>query len=330
MKRACAWMLVAAVAACGGGSGDREPPGLVTPIATAPAPIDVARAGKDGRELARALAQPWRVAVGKLGDHRLTITSTVTVKDGDATLEQLGETVTIESAAAGPYHATADNTADDGREVIWEGGRLYLRPRYARWHGRGPETDDEPAAIRDQLAAVLGDYVDLLARGLEVSAKGAETVAGRAGHKLELKLTPSPRPATRATLSQRAWRDSVQVLGVGGELVLDDELGVALRAAVVGEVTFERDGKRLTMAITVKQQVDAIAAPTIAPPAADQVVATPTRSREVDDRNALLKGIAPPQGKAALDDTAPIEPAAPTPAPTPTAPGAPADPGAGK
>ena len=325
MERACAWMLIAAIAACGGGSGDREPPGLVTPIATAPAPIDVARASKDGRELARALAQPWRVAAAKLGDHRLTITSTVTVKDGDATLEQLGETVTIEAAAAGPYHATADNTADDGREVIWEGGRLYLRPRYARWHGRGPETDDEPAAIRDQLAAVLGDYVDVLARGLEVSAKGAETVAGRAGQKLELKLAPSPRSAAREALRQRSWRDSVQVVGIGGELVLDDELGVALRAAVTGEVTFERDGKRLTMAITVKQQVDAIAAPTIAPPAADQVVATPTRSREVDDRNALLKGIAPPQGKAAIDEAAPVEPAAPTPTPT-----APAAPGAGK
>jgi|JI10StandDraft_1071094.scaffolds.fasta_scaffold05147_4 hypothetical protein len=328
MERACAWMLVVAVAACGGGSGDREPPGLVTPITTAPAPIDVGRAGKEGRELARALAQPWRVAAAKLGDHRLTITSTVTVKDGDATLEQLGETVTIESAAAGPYHATADNTADDGREVIWQGGQLFLRPRYARWHGRGPETDDEPAAIRDQLAAVLGDYVDLLARGLEVSAKGAETVAGRAGHKLEVKLAPSPRSLPREALTQRSWRDSVQVVGIGGEVVLDDELGVALRAAIAGEVTFERDGKRLTMAITVKQQVEAIAAPTISPPPADLVVATPTRSREVDDRNTLLKGIAPPQGKAAIDEPA-VEPATPPTTPPTTPPAAPTS-GAGK
>ena len=55
------------------------------------------------------------------------------------------------------------------------------------------------------------------------------------------------------------------------------------------------------------------------------MVATPTRSREVDDRNALLKGIAPPQGKAAIDEAAPVEPTAPTPTPT-----APAAPGAGK
>lgn len=322
MERASAWMLIAALAACSGGSGDREPPGLVTPIVTAPAPIDVGRAAKDGRELARALAQPWRVAAAKLGDHRLTITSTVTVKDGEATIEQLGEQVTIETAAAGPYHATADNTADDGREVIWVDGRLYLRPRYARWHGRGPETADEPAAIRDQLAAVLGDYVDLLAAGLEVSDKGPETVAGRAGHRLEVKLSPSPRPAAREALSQRAWRDTIALVGIGGEVVLDDELGVALRAAVAGELTFERDGKRLTMALTVKQQVEAIAAPTIAAPAADLVVATPTRSREVDDRNTLLKGIAPPQGKAAIDDPAPVEP-------TPTAP-APPSAGSGK
>ncbi len=309
MERPRAWMLIVALAACGGGGGDREPPGLVTSATTAPAPIDVGRAAKDGRELARALAQPWRVAAAKLGDHRLTISSTATVKDAASTLEQLGETITIESAAAGPYHATADNTADDGREVIWLDGRLYLRPRYARWHGRGPETDDEPAAIRDQLAAVVGDYVELLTRGLEVSDKGAETVAGRPGHKLEVKLSPSPRPAAREALRQRSWRDTIEVVGVGGEVVLDDELGVALRAAVAGEVTFERDGKRLTMVITVKQLVEAIAAPAITAPAAELVVATPTRSREVDDRNTLLKGIAPPQGKAAIDETAPIEPA---------------------
>ncbi|MBK9036935.1 MAG: hypothetical protein IPL61_37735 [Myxococcales bacterium] len=319
MKSARAWMLAAVVAtACGGGrGGDREPPGLVTATTTAPRPIDVDAAARDGGELARALAQPWRVAAAALGDHRLTIDSTVIVKDGATELEQLGEHVVIESAAAGPYHATADNTADYGREVIWVGGRLYLRPRYALWHERGPETDDEPAAIRDQIAEVLGDYLDLCARGLEVSDKGAAQAAGRSGRRVELKLAPAPRAVPPQPVVQRAWRDTVVVTALGGEVILDDELGVALTGSLTAEVQFQRAGKALTMAVTVTHAVATIAAPTVAPPAPDQVVATPTRAREVDDRNALLKGIAPPQGKAAVEEPA-VEP---TPAPAePTAP----------
>ena len=324
MERARAWMFVAAcAAACGGGrGGDREPPGLVTATVTAPRPIDVDRAARDAGELARAVAQPWRIAAAALGDHSLTIDSTVVVKDGAAVLEQLGEHVTIASAAAGAYHATADNTADYGREVVWVGGQLYLRPRYALWHGRGPERDDEPQELRDQLAAVLGDYLDLCARGLEVSDKGPAQAAGRSGRRVELKLAPTPRAVPAQAVTQRAWRDTIVVTAARGEVVLDDELGVALTGTLTAEVRFQRDGKPLTMAVTVTHTALATAAPAVAPPAADQVVATPIRAREVDDRNALLKGIAPPQGKAALD-----EPVAPTPEP-PTTPAPPAAPGA--
>ena len=51
--------------------------------------------------------------------------------------------------------------------------------------------------------------------------------------------------------------------------------------------------------------VEPLAAPAIAAPPADQIVTTPMRAREVDDRNTLLKGIAPPERKAVPDDEAP-------------------------
>ena len=99
---------------------------------------------------------------------------------------------------------------------------------------------------------------------------------------------------------------------LSGEVTLDDELGMALAARLSAEVTFVRDGTSLTMTIAVSHAVEPIAAPTIAPPPAENTVATPERSHEVDDRNALLQGIAPPQGKAAAVDVP--EPAAPAPA----------------
>lgn len=318
--RAC--LLVATLAACeSSGASDRELQGLVTASATAPRPIDTGRAARDGAELARALAQPWRVATAALGDHRLTIDSTVEVKDGATVLEHLGDQVVIESARGGDYHAIAVNSADYGREVIALGGKLYLRPRYALWHGRAPEVPDEADAIRDQLAAVLGDYLELCARGLEVSDKGAVQAAGRAAHRLELKLAPRPLPVPRAAVTQRAWRDTVVVKALTGEVTLDDELGVALAGKLAAEVAFTRDGKPLTMTLAVSHTVLPIAAPAIAPPPAEQTVATPERAREVDDRNMLLQGIAPPQGKGATADV----PEAPVPGPAaPAAPAAPA------
>ncbi|MEZ4403977.1 MAG: hypothetical protein R3B06_28390 [Kofleriaceae bacterium] len=233
------------------------------------------------------------------------MTSTVEVVDGAAVLEHLDETVVIEATAGGEYHATETNSADYGREVIWVGGVMYLRPRYALWHQRGPESEDEPAAVRDQLAAVLGDYLDLCARGLEVSDQGVATVAGRAGHRLRLALAPTPRAVPPQALSQRRWRDTVQVTALTGEVVLDDERAVPLTGRLAATVTFQRDGKPLTMTVAVDHAVASIAAPALAPPPADQTVTTPTRSREVDDRNQLLRGIAPPQGKAAAADQGP-------------------------
>lgn len=267
-----------------------------------PAPIDAAKARRDVGELTRALARPWRDAAGVLGDHRLTIDSEAAVRDGATELERLGEHTVIDSAAAGDYHATADNSADYGREVIWLGGQLYLRPRYASWHQRGPEDADEPAAIRDQIAAVLGDYFALVARGAELSDKGPRQVAGRAGHVIELKLAPTAHAAPHATLTQRAWRDGVVVTAMTGEIVLDDERGFPLAGKLTAEARFERDGKPLVMAIAVTHTVEATPAPTLTAPPPEHTVGTALRSTEVDERNTLLKGIAPPERKAVPDD----------------------------
>lgn len=291
----------AMTAACGtdGGTRDNELGGLVTARRAAAAP-DPARATKDPDELGRALAQPWAVAVRALGPHRLTVRSVVEVREGAAVLEHLDDTTTLDVAGADGYHGTYDNSADYGREVVFTGGALYQRPRYARWHKRGPETDDEPARVRDQLAATLGDYYALVARQVELSARAPVQEAGRAATPIALALAPRPRPAPPAAVRQRSWRDGVTVRAVSGEIVLDQATGVALRAKLQGTVEFVRAGKPLTMTVEVEQSV-ALGPQAIAAPADDQVVATPTRLREVDDRNLLLRGLAPSIGKAATD-----------------------------
>jgi hypothetical protein len=287
---------------CGssGGSADKDLEGLVIAATPPPTTVDLDRAGRDPALLARTLALPWSRASDQLGDHRITIKTVTEVREGAAVLETLADSTTIDLARDGTYHATYENAAPDGteygREVVYLGGTLYLRPRFARWHARGPETDVEPADIRDQLASALGAHVALYAHGLELSDKGNVQEAGRTGRRIEVKKAPSPRPAPRAELSQRSWRETARVDAAAGEVVLDDATGLPLRAHLDATVGFMRDGKPLTMHLTIDHAV-VPGTVAVAKPDDDQVVATPTRMREVDDRNLLLQGIAPAAGK---------------------------------
>lgn len=289
-----------------GGTRDEELSGLVKTAAPPSVRVDVNRAGRDAAELGRALAQAWSPAGAQLGDHALRIEHTLAVRDGAALVESLGETTTLVATRDGSYHATYENTADYGREVIYLAGtnRLYLRPRYARWHRRAPEATDEPAAIRDQFAAVLGADFELISRFAQATDRGAATEASRSGRRIAIALAAKPRPAPTETDPQRAWRADLVVEQLAGEVVLDDQTGAPLRGTLTASVRFVRDGKPLTMQLSATHTVSAAPAPTIAAPPDEVVVATPERRREVDDRNFLLQGIAPPVGKAAAPGAA--------------------------
>lgn len=296
-------LCAAVLGGCGssGGAADKDLEGLVVAPPKVPATVDLAKASKDPQALAAAMRLPWSRAAAQLGDHRVTIRTSMELREGTNVLEKLTDTTVLERNAAGAYHAVYENSADYGREVVFEpgeGGKLFLRPRYARWHERAPETDGEPAAIADEMIAAIGAHLELFAHGIELSPKGAQAIGTRGGQRIELRLAPSPKPAPKAKVTQRAWREDVTVEAATGELVLDDATALPLRARLDATVAFVRDGKRLTMQLTLDAHV-AFEPVTIARPEPDQVVATPTRSREVDDRNYLLQGIAPPVGKGA-------------------------------
>jgi len=308
-------LALAALAACGSGrTPDRDLGSLVVAPDDGKQPIDLAKAATDPGELGRALAVPAQEVAAQLGPHATTLHSTVVVHEGANQVDALTTDTTIELGDAGAWHAVSNNTADYGREAIWSDGALYLRPRYARWHKRAPNDAHEPDALRDEYASELAAVWDLLAPGLALTDRGARTVAGRAGRVVEIKLSPSPRKPPTEALTQRKWRESRVVEAASGEVVLDAGSGVPLAAKLTGKVSYSRDGRRFTMTIDASTEVrDVGTAVAIALPAPEDVVATPERLREVDDRDALLKNIAPPIHAGDDDGSAAAPPTPPTP-----------------
>jgi hypothetical protein len=287
---------LAALCACSSGkTSDQELGDLVLAPAHELAPIDVELAAREPGELGRAIALPHHEVAARLGMHTHAAKTAIVVHEGTAQVDALTTETTIELGADGAWHAVANNSADYGRETIWQGGALYLRPRYARWHRRAPNDDDEPARLRDEYASELAAAWDLLAPGVALADKGPRTVAGRPGRVVEISLSKSPRKPPAEPLIQRRWRESRVIEAASGEVVLDTASGAPLAARLAGKIAFVRDGRRFTMTLEASQDVrDVGQVIAIAPPLPDEVVDTPERLREVDDRDALLKGIAPP------------------------------------
>jgi hypothetical protein len=323
---------LAAGVACGRSQGvpDEQLGDLVIDRKGPEAPIDVARAARDPAELGRALMRPSGGVLAALGPHTAKIALTNRVTEDGKQIHALDEQTLIELGEEGAFHALYTNSADYGSETIFTGGKLYLRPRYQRWHERAPEAPEEPAALRDRAFGGIAAAWDLLAPGAELVDQGAVEVGGRPGRKIEVKRMPAPAAPPPERLTQRKWRETRTVDELAGEIVLDAEKGVPLAVKLAGAIGYTQDGRRRIMKLGVDGAITGIGtAVAIGAPPRAEVVATPERMREVDERDFLLQNIAPPlrrSGEGAAPATPPAtpapatKPATPAPAPKPAAP----------
>lgn len=322
IRLAVASLSLAFAMACGRAQGvsDQELGGLVVDTKVPDKAIDLDSAAKDPAELGRALSRPYSTMVAAIPAHTLVITSRTKVEESGKVTDDLGESSSIAPGPDGAFKGEYTNTADYGREVIFTGGKLYLRPRYQRWHGRAPETADEPVALRDSFAAPIAATWELFAPGAELTDLGAATIAGRAARKIAIKLSPTPAKNPAETAAQKKWREARTIEELAGEVMLDAEKGVPLSVQLTGSVGFMRDGRRFRMRVQLSSTITAVgSAATITAPPEGEVVATPERLREVDDRDYLLQGIAPPIRRT-NDGTGVVPAPAPAPAPAPPAP----------
>lgn len=295
--------LIAALTGCPSGDGgvpDEALGGLVVAPANQERAIDMERLRKHPDELLRAAQLSHAQIATKLGSHRFTGSVKIEVKEDDAVVESLDVTTHIELAADGSYQARSENSREYGRQVIFKDGALYLAPRYSRFHKRAPESDAEPVEIRNDMYQELAAHLELIQRGINVEDRGSgRRDDGRDVRTLGIVKAAADRPVSQPErLSQRKWRDAIAVTEASGELAVDVQTGAVLHAEVRAGVTFTRDDRRFTMTFDIVHDIADIGADiAIAAPPDDRWVPTPLRRTEVEMRDRLLEGIAPPTRK---------------------------------
>jgi hypothetical protein len=289
--------VAALVPACGSDGGPRPDSPLLTARRTEPAPVDVPAAASSAEGFLVAALRPHRDGAARLGPHRFQGTHKLRVKENGADVEALDEETLIEQGAKG-FHAVYKNSRDYGREVFLSGDKLWLRPRYGKYHRRPPVDAAEPAKLLDETFGTFAADMELATGWLAVTAGEEVQVAGRPARRVTLALAEGGKPA-KQTLPQRGWREGATVLAVSGTADLDAATGVVLAAAWKLDVRFVREGRTFDMNLEGTHAVTDVGTEiAITPPPDAESVDTPGRSTELDDRNKLLEGIAPPAGKA--------------------------------
>ncbi len=251
--------------------------------------IDVAQLTRPA-ELERAVSLPGREVDKKLGAHRLEATSTLKIEPPGKPAETLEESYRLDSDGKGALHLVHENTRGGGTEAVVTGGELYVKARFGKFVRRRPE-GDELDRLRATVEGVAGDYLQVLERWLQVKEEGHLQVAGRAGVRLKLSATASPASGPRESDPGKAWRDSVAVRYVDGELILDAASGALLAARLEASYTFEREGVKGPFSVTVSYKQTAAASEADAFGAPAEAVASPHRVRPMLDRQELLEGL---------------------------------------
>lgn len=259
-------------------------------VAGASAPIDLTKITTPA-ELERALSLPGAALDWLLGAHRLTAQGSLTIEAPGRPAQKLEDTYQLDSDGKGALHFVHDDSREDGTEAVMTGGLLYVRPRYGRFVGRRPEGDDLQR-LRATVEEVAADDFALLEPWLKLSEAGRVQVAGRDGIRLALSAAPEPGRIPKPRDPSQAWRKSVKVRYINGEVVVDARSGAPLSLELDTAYTFERaqaKGTPATITVTRKLTETLSAAQPIAAP--DDAVIDPHRPRPMLDRQTLLSGL---------------------------------------
>jgi hypothetical protein len=313
LRRVLVGLALQAAVAC----GDDEAP---APAEAGAAPADpgtpwAERVGSHRvAELVAALAQPHAIARAAYGPHRLhtrAVFDLAPPPSEDDVVPALDQPVVAPqhledelelrfTAAAGDpptFALSQKNDHDRGREVVVEGGRVYVKKAHRGWLHYPLESDLYERWLDDGYHAVR-DAVELAAPRLSftTATRQGEGLSGGDAIEVTLSLADAVDASLVSTSPTRTWRADAEIESVRGTILLDAATGLWLSADIdVDYGLAAADGRALAgnlqLTAAIEAGPDAAIDPVKAPADASPL---PERARYEAQAERLLDGLGAP------------------------------------
>ncbi len=233
-----------------------DPPQAVAAASQKLAPEEVA----DNPEIARrVLGMGAAEATERIGPHQFTATVSYDWTSGGSKNVSLKETRTLLAGiggVSGDFHATVDNSRDQGLEVLRIQNAVYARSRYGKFRQR---LRDRGIAerVREEMYGAIKDFDTLFHGRLKLTASGTVTVENRIAWKYQVTLGDAlavkqqklpPIVATKGgvdetTLRRLAFYELRTPRALQGEVLVDALTSVVLKARLDGRLGVKREGR---------------------------------------------------------------------------------------
>ncbi len=227
-----------------------DPPQAIASAKERLAPEDVADKPQVAR---RVLGMGAAEATERLGPHQFTAQVSFEWISGKRTVKLTENRVLIAGPGGvnGDFHATQENSREQGLEVMRVHGDVYARNRYQKFRQRRRDRGMAERE-REEIHGVIRDF-DALFRGrLKLSPEGTVTHDGRSAWKYSVSLGPevaavaaedvrpppqAPRGGVDDTTRRRvAFAEKREPRALQGEVVVDAETSVVVKARLDGRV----------------------------------------------------------------------------------------------
>lgn len=194
-------------------------------------------------------------------------------------LKETRELLAGPGGVSGDFLARVTNTNDQGLEVLRLDGRVYARSTYGR-DGSGQFRErrrDRGIAerMREEAFGAVRDFDQLFRGRLSLAAKGTQTVEGRLCWRYDVSLAPAtaaasknlpPLAAPRAgpddtTLRRRTFFDLREPQTLTGEVFVDAEKSVVMKASLNGTLAVAADAGVATLTLTLDEALTEIGRP---------------------------------------------------------------------
>ena len=226
----------------------------------------------DNADLARRVLRMGAAeATERLGPHRFAATVAFAWAGGGRT-EELKENRVLmagRGGVAGDFHASLNNSRDQGLEVIRVHNAVYARSRYGKFRQRLRDRGMAEKE-REEVYGALRDFDSIFDGRLKLVLSAKGSVRGRPAIKYAVTLAPAPKEARtakaalpavvapkggfdEATSRRIASFEKRQLKSVQGEVAVDSQTAVVLESHLDGRLSVPSPAadKEATLRLTV-------------------------------------------------------------------------------